>query len=361
MGKKSAAATAHSNSKCHGMDVDSPPTKTAPTAASKRRSRGRDEDSDDEGDAAQVEDVEMLDVNFSFFDPQPQDYHSIKLLLSQLVGHADAAGGGSDKKGDDLPELDLGAVADLVLEQKLVGSTVKTDSGEDDDKANEGDPYAFLTVLNLNVHKDKPAVSSLIKYILSRLDASSAFHAQLSALLEAPVGPKNIGLVLSERMVNMPTQIVPPMYRMLQEELQWALEENEPYQFSHLLFLSRVFLSTTAALEDDPNAALEQAIVAEAGIRSLVAPKKKKQRKGATATAREDEKVWKYHPEDEFIEKFAEHTHIYKYARSRRQGQEGGEDDDLGVEQRGQLMLVPWTKFHEIVDGMEEFVGPAVA
>lgn len=171
--------------------------------------------------------------------------------------------------------------------------------------------------------------------------------------------------------------------------------QNEPYQFSHLLFLSRVFLSSTAALEDDPNAALEQAIVAEAGIRSLVAPKKKKQRKGATSTAHEDEKVWRYHPEDEFIEKvpvltllirgllihdclvlltcapgasfswaqqFAEHTHVYKYARSRRQGQEGGGgDDDFGVEQRGQLMLVPWTKFHEIVDGMEEFVGPAIA
>lgn len=82
----------------------------------------------------------MLDVNFSFFDPQPQDYHSIKLLLSQLL-QGDAA------------SLDLGGVTDVVLEQKLVGSTVKTDSGEEDDKAHEGDPYAVLTVLNLNVHK----------------------------------------------------------------------------------------------------------------------------------------------------------------------------------------------------------------
>lgn len=318
----------------------------------------------------------MLDVNFSFFDPQPQDYHSIKLLLSQLLGHVDAATG----------DLDLAGVTDLVLEQKLVGSTVKTDSGEDDDKANEGDPYAVLTVLNLNVHKvslypvllergdfafslslarcgfcihteislpphqDKPAISSLIKYLLSKLDspASSAFHAQLSALLQNPVGEEaeakkqqHVGLVLSERMVNMPTQIVPPMYRMLQEELQWAVEDvsvpvnpaqnspvtavfletarfadfaissvvhpsqKEPYNFSHLLFLSRVFLSSTAALEDDPNAALEQAIVAEAGLRSsqVAAPKKKKQRKGATKDERDDEKIWMYHPEDEFIQK----------------------------------------------------------
>lgn len=69
------------------------------------------------------------------------------------------------------------------------------------------------------------------------------------------------------------------------------------------MFLSRVFLSSTAALEDDPNAALEQAIVAEAGLRQVVAPKKKKQRKGATKDERDDEKVWMYHPEDEFIQK----------------------------------------------------------
>lgn len=75
----------------------------------------------------------MLDVSFDFFDPQPHDYHSLKLLLSQLLSH-------------DAASLDMGAVADLVLEQKLVGSTVKTDG-------NEGDPYAILTVLNLNVHQ----------------------------------------------------------------------------------------------------------------------------------------------------------------------------------------------------------------
>jgi protein BCP1 len=84
----------------------------------------------------------MLDVSFSFFDPQPQDYHSIKLLLSQLFQ-------------GDASVLDLGGVTDLVLEQKLVGSTVKTDSGEgdNDEQASQGDPYAVLTVLNLNVHK----------------------------------------------------------------------------------------------------------------------------------------------------------------------------------------------------------------
>lgn len=79
--------------------------------------------------------------------------------------------------------------------------------------------------------QDKPAVSSLVTYLLSKLEPASPFHSQLTELLQAPsdgsspAAPKHVGLVLSERMVNMPTQIVPPMYRMLQEELQWATEE----------------------------------------------------------------------------------------------------------------------------------------
>lgn len=51
---------------------------------------------------------------------------------------------------------------------------------------------------------------------------------------------------------------------------------------------------------------------------------------------------------------------MYHYTRSRRQGQDGA-GDDFGVEQRGQLMLVPWAKFAEVVAGMEDFVGAAVA
>jgi protein BCP1 len=35
----------------------------------------------------------------------------------------------------------------------------------------------------------------------------------------------HIGLLLSERLINMPVQIVPPMYKMLQEEIQWAIED----------------------------------------------------------------------------------------------------------------------------------------
>ncbi len=39
----------------------------------------------------------------------------------------------------------------------------------------------------------------------------------------------------------MPVEIVPHMYRMLADEIQWARDDGEPYHFSHLLVLSRTY------------------------------------------------------------------------------------------------------------------------
>lgn len=80
-----------------------------------------------------IKDTNMLDVEFEWFDPQPEhDFHGIKTLLRQLFDV-------------DAQLFDLSAMTDLVLSQPLLGSTLKVDG-------NETDPYAFLTVLNLQQH-----------------------------------------------------------------------------------------------------------------------------------------------------------------------------------------------------------------
>ena len=81
-----------------------------------------------------AQDTSMLDVEFEWFDPQPEhDFHGLKTLLRQLFDV-------------DSQSFDLSALTDLILAQPLLGSTVKVDG-------NETDPYAFLTVLNLHEHK----------------------------------------------------------------------------------------------------------------------------------------------------------------------------------------------------------------
>lgn len=83
--------------------------------------------------------MDMLDVDFEWFDPQPEhDFHGLRTLLRQLLDV-------------DAQLFDLSALTDLILSQPLLGSTVKVDG-------NETDPYAFLSVLNLHVHRVRPHV-----------------------------------------------------------------------------------------------------------------------------------------------------------------------------------------------------------
>jgi protein BCP1 len=88
--------------------------------------------------------MDMVNVDFEWFDPQPAvDFHGLKTLLRQLLDV-------------DAQLFNLSELADLILSQPLLGSTVKTDG-------NESDPYAFLTVLNLETHKVYTSKLSLEK------------------------------------------------------------------------------------------------------------------------------------------------------------------------------------------------------
>jgi protein BCP1 len=75
--------------------------------------------------------------------------------------------------------------------------------------------------------KDHPSIESLIKYFLSKANPNPALRSVLEDAL-APSSNAHVGLILSERLVNMPVQIIPPMYRMLADEIQWAVEEVSP-------------------------------------------------------------------------------------------------------------------------------------
>lgn len=78
--------------------------------------------------------------------------------------------------------------------------------------------------------------------------------------------------------------------------------QKEPYHFSHLLFISRVFLSSASAFEEDPNAALTADGEGAAGGKK--GGKKSKKAKAGNHTSSDkkaEEQTWMYHPEDEFI------------------------------------------------------------
>ncbi|EEH22421.1 hypothetical protein PABG_04632 [Paracoccidioides brasiliensis Pb03] len=270
-----------------------------------------------ENDSSSEEELDIVNVDFEWFDPQPAvDFDGIRNLVRQLLDN-------------DAPLFDLSTLTDLILSQPLLGSTVKVDG-------NESDPFAFLTVLNLQQHKEVPVIKDLTNYLQRK--SSSPQFSPLHELLSQPTPPA-IGLVLTERLINVPVEVVPPMYAMLLEEIAWALEENEPYNFSHYLVLSRTYEKIKSKLDEEDDR-----------------PQKKKKKDVDVKT-----ETFYFHPEDEILKKHALCYGGYQYTH---QQEEGASDSkrafhEYGVRPGGHLILIEAAKFKEAVVDLKGYLMPS--
>ena len=159
-------------------------------------------------------------------------------------------------------------------------------------------------------------------------------------LLE-PSNSARVGLVLTERFINCPSEVVPPMYRMLEEEISWALEEKEPYNFSHYLILSKTYTEVASKLEDEDSRP----------------QKKKKQKTGANTE--EVPTMFHFHPEDEMLQRHAILFGGFDYLKQEWEGQSDSKRtfQELGVKPRGHLILIEGAKFGVVVEALEEYLG----
>ncbi|KAJ9654484.1 Mss4p nuclear export [Neophaeococcomyces mojaviensis] len=272
---------------------------------------------DVEEDSSSDEDFDMLNVEFEWFDPLPEyDFHGIKTLLQQLFDV-------------DAHLLDLSALTDLILAQPLLGSTVKVD-GKDTDA------YAFLSVINLQEHKDKAFIAQLIQYLKGKANSNPAL-GKLSELLSQPSVPA-IGLVLTERLINVPAEVIPPMYTMLIEEIQWALEEKEPYNFSHYLILSKTYTEIASLLDEE-----------------VERPAKKKKASGNTV------ETMYFHVEDEVLQRHALCYGGYDYTTKQDDGHSDSKRafHELGIKPQSQAILIEAPKFQGAVEAITNYLQTA--
>ncbi|ORY16903.1 p21-C-terminal region-binding protein-domain-containing protein [Clohesyomyces aquaticus] len=276
-------------------------------------SKGKRKNDDSDSD----EDMDMVNVDFEWFDPQPSvDFHGLKTLLRQLLDV-------------DAQLFDLSALADLILSQPLLGSTVKVDG-------NESDPYAFLTVLNLSTHKDNKVVQDLTAYLQKKASVQNSLKP-LATLLDSE-STAQVGLILTERFLNMPHETIPPMYTMLLEEIAWALEEKEPYSFTHYLILSKTYTEIASALP------------------AVEAPPTKKKKGGSGV---KEEETFYFHPEDEVLQRHALASGSYEYDTPVDEGASDAKRafQELGVRPKGHLVLIEGAKFEGAVAAVKEFLG----
>jgi protein BCP1 len=191
--------------------------------------------------------------------------------------------------------------------------------------------------LRLTRYQKKPFVLKIVDY-LKRKAASNLSLSTLSELLsQSALLP--IGLILTERLINVPAEVTPPMYTMLLEEIQWALEEKEPYTFSHYLILSKTYTEIASKLdvEDDR-------------------PKKKKKKK-ATACS----ETFYFHPEDEIFHKHAICQGGYGYTTRQDEGHSDSKRafQEMGIKPQGHMILIEAPKFAAAVQEVAGYFKPS--
>lgn len=145
---------------------------------------------------------EIVNIDFDFYNGNPNvDFHALKNLSRQLFGPQESN------------RIQLSALADLMLASPM--TTIKTDGPE-------SDPYCFLSFID---YKDNKS-SDYAKYLMKVDPRLATFLQTLDN-----TGDKRCALVMSERLINMPPEVVPPLYKITLDDVSQSLGNGENYDF----------------------------------------------------------------------------------------------------------------------------------
>lgn len=324
--------------------------------ADTKRKAGNDEPRADgsDYDSDGSEEPDFINVDFDFRAPEEIDFQAVKRLLQQLFYTHNT-------------KLDLSSLADHVVKTSTtqgVGTTIKIVDDEDQD------PYAFVSAIALSSEKKEgsEATNSLTKYLLevTSKPASKSVHDLIKSSASSTSTSAPVMAVLHERMVNMPPQVAPPLYKMLLEEVRASLASTSATQPSHYLFFSRVFsadaFSDDEAMDEDDDdepsglagarkrkAKLARREAKKAGAKKD-APKSRAISDGMAlnaAAGSSDEELGLFHPEDIAISKFASNSLTYRFPPP------PDASDSFEAPLFGRIALVPADKMDALLQQIE--------
>lgn len=213
-------------------------------------------------------------MQFQFFDPRPHDFWTVKDFLKYYViapptsapsssssfssSSAASSSSSSSSSARGVSKMtsaesagmengfDCTELAKIICEQPPVGTMIKTEDVEEY-------PIGFASVLNFQARSTARSVQQIKRFLLSH--CPPARRQQLQSLMEDATRP--LGLFIHERMINLPSELVPPLHEAVFADLEWVQqngahdEEKQHYSFENFLLLSRCFYDRDAVPPPD--------------------------------------------------------------------------------------------------------------
>ncbi|KAK2820539.1 hypothetical protein Q5P01_023498 [Channa striata] len=195
---------------------------------------GDDSDVEEDSDASEQIDEEVI-VDFEAHAISHNDFSGIKKLLLQLFLKA---------------HVNTSEMTDIIIQQNHVGSVIKqAEIPEDSDDDDPDEVFGFVTMLNLTERKDVQCVEELKELIMDQCakNSTQSVTEQLEKILND--NSKPVGLLLSERFINVPPQIALPLHKQLLEEIAEAQRTNKPSGMCHYcLMISKTCKEATKSI-----------------------------------------------------------------------------------------------------------------
>ncbi len=184
------------------------------------------------------EERELINVEFEFCDPRPVDFHSLKALMSKsawALSHG------------------LSPLTETIVAQASVGTVVKV--------SDDVDAYGFVTLLSAGRLRDLEPFKFMKALLLGKCPAAhrqrlEALFSASEAAMSGPLGasPQQLGVLVSERMLNLPPQLVPPMHEALLGDVDWAVDNEiddthrRQFRIAHVLVIAPCLAASAAEL-----------------------------------------------------------------------------------------------------------------
>lgn len=108
-------------------------------------------------------------------------------------------------------------------------------TGMNPDFSANNDVFGLLTLFNISDHT--PLARALVKY-LDSIALKESDKIFLKSLTQG--GAQSAGLIISERIVNLPSQISVPLFETLFSEIQKAKARGLPFNFKHYVLITQV-------------------------------------------------------------------------------------------------------------------------
>lgn len=193
-----------------------------------------DSEYDDEDSSSGCEDEEdiltsgTVEVDFEAMPPSDNDFDGIRSLLYQLFLKAN---------------INLSQLTETIISQNYVGCVIKQcevpEEDESDDDIEEDPVFGVMSVINIMEKKNLECVKEIKDLILTNCEKYAADKLpEFQQLLDCN-SSKQIGLLIHERFINIPSTIAVPMYESLKKDLESDKAKNMKYTFDQYIFICK--------------------------------------------------------------------------------------------------------------------------